>query len=257
MKYKRELFYTILMFVALELASLAQVAFGFWMVAVVGALVLFTWLVTAFVKYSARKVSKYSDVMIRVGIKARWYTYLFVPVVFYLSIALFVFSVKDDFLKQFAILVGLTMMYLLMIHIRSSYSKVYSVTRVTRIVFDLVNVMFFFLVQTSMILLGFVERIEIALFAGLLVFLILISNLRITGKSSMAGYGWALGAAALVGGLAMLLNNLSLFSIPFVLTLAFYMIVSFWHLRLAGENKLDKYLQPILFTLMAIIIVVG
>jgi len=254
---RRELLYTILFFVIFEfIATVDSVPFfaaGVW----VGLILLLTWIFLAFVYYSGKKVSRFSEVIIKMQLKVRWYNYVFVPIAFFLSICAFIFFVKSTFLAQFMIIFGCVCLFGLMVHIRATYQNLQAVSQISRAVFDYINVIFFYVLSTTLSISGSVEKIPLSIIMGFLAFFILVADLKMLEKPSFIGTLFAVVGGAIIIGIGVLAIRLNIYIFPFILTLGFYTVFSFWHIRLTGEKRLDHYIPPILFLLMSLILVLS
>ncbi|MBD3329028.1 hypothetical protein GF357_00875 [Candidatus Dojkabacteria bacterium] len=255
--FRRELLYTILIFALLQLLTLVMPLPYFVAVSWIGLLLLLTWILISFITYSGKKVSRFSEVIIKMQLKARWYQYIFVPVIFYTAICGFIFFVNSVFLQQFVILLGCLCLFLLMVHVRSTYQKIYTVSRISRVVFDLVNIMLFYLVAMTLQVSGYISIYLIIGILSLLSVMILVSSLGIAHKLSNLGIFLSILGGITIAVVGYLTRDLNIYTFPFIATLTFYAILSFWHIRLSGVKKLDQYIPPLLFLIMAIILVMG
>lgn len=255
--FKRELLYTIILFVIFEILTLVMSIPYFLAVSWIGMLLLLTWVLISFVAYSGKKVSRFSEVIIKMQLKTRWYQYIFVPVVFYISLCGFIFFVSSAFLQQFIILLGCLCLFLLMLHIRSTYQKIYTVSRMSRVVFDLVNIMFFYVLVMTLRVSGYVDIYLIIVISAVLAFLILTSSLAISHKMSTKGLIMSAFGGVIIGIAGYLTKSQNIYAFPFIATLTFYAVLSFWYIRLSGVKKLDQYIPPLLFLIMSLILVMG
>jgi len=254
MSFRKELVYTILIFVLWEISSFSDNAFHIYLFGL-GITLVLVWCITTLFKYSIRQISKYTETMVKLQIKQRWISYIFIPSIFFSSVSLYLFFVSNDFYKQFIILIGVVCLFILFTNIKSSYLKQYSIEKNTRVIFDLINIVFLFCVVSGMQYSGLFTYQTISLIAGLAVLLLLISALSISQQYTATGFVIALVFAIIVGLVAYFARLLNFFVYPFAVVLVFYMLLSFWHIRLSGERHFSGYLPPILFALMAIVII--
>jgi len=254
MSFRKELVYTILIFVLWEISSFSDNAFHIYLFGL-GITLVLVWCITTLFKYSTRQISKYTETMVKLQIKQRWISYIFIPSIFFSSVSLYLFFVSNDFYKQFIILIGVVCLFILFTNIKSSYLKQYSIEKNTRVIFDLINIVFLFCVVSGMQYSGLFTYQTISLIAGLSVLLLLISALSISQQYTATGFVIALVFAIIVGLVAYFARLLNFFVYPFAVVLVFYMLLSFWHIRLSGERHFSGYLPPILFALMAIVII--
>jgi len=254
MSFRKELVYTIMIFVLWEISSFSDNAFHIYLFGL-GITLVLVWCITTLFKYSTRQISKYTETMVKLQIKQRWISYIFIPSIFFSSVSLYLFFVSNDFYKQFIILIGVVCLFILFTNIKSSYLKQYSIEKNTRVIFDLINIVFLFCVVSGMQYSGLFTYQTISLIAGLAVLLLLISALSISQQYTATGFVIALVFAIIVGLVAYFARLLNFFVYPFAVVLVFYMLLSFWHIRLSGERHFSGYLPPILFALMAIVII--
>jgi len=255
--YKRELFYTILIFVLLELLSLLNDITYTFIIGIAGLLIIVVWIVTSISYYSRKKVSRFSDIMVKLEIRKRWYSAIFMPLVFYLALFSFITIVKDDYLIQFAILLGTIALFTLLIHIRSSFERAFGVEKNTRLIFDVINVVIFFLISSILLWTNTFEGLNLALVMYSLTLLMFLTNLLYVDKLSSGSFFTTILFGLIIGFASYFSGYLTYLSAPFALTLLFYLFLSMWHTRLAGELRFSKYLEPLLFTIMAMMLVVS
>ncbi len=253
--FKRELVYTIILFVIMEILttiSSLTLYIGFvWL----GLIVLITWIILSFIYYSGKKVSKHSEVIMKLQIKNRWYQYIFIPIFLYLTYTAFIYFVRHPVLKQSLILIGTVLIFILLVHIRTTYQRIHTVSSNSKIVFDMINVIIFYIISEIISKLGYLNSNLIIPIFIIFPSLILISNLQIRKRISKKGLLIALLSGISIGIASFFFKDFKPHIFSFLITLCFYLILSFWYIRLSGERELDKYIPPILFTLMSMILV--
>lgn len=255
--HKKELFYTILVFIALEMLTVVENLNQYIFLSLVGVAIILFWATSSFMKYSAKKVSEHSDGLLKHKFKIRWYQYFFVPVVFYSSLAAYIFFIKQDYMRQLIILLGGLAHYVLFVHTRISYEKIFAFSRVSKVAFDLINVIFFFVVSNVLVISGLFTFEMILGALAVVCATILIANLMLSREFSVPGLLAAVLASAVLLFVGELARPYLYTKFAFMETVVFYMIISIWHIRLMGERHLSKYLSPVLFALMALILIVG
>jgi len=185
---------------------------------VLGFLLLETWFVRAFSMYSSRKVSKYSDVIIKISLKSRFFAYFILPAIFYISLLFFLYFNRNEILG-YAVLVGCTVLLMvLFLNVKSSLNKVYSLAIATRAIFDFICITIFYLLLNSYIRIG----ISIELFTILSVLSALILLIFVLKIHDRLGF-----------------------------------FESIWNIRFAGKIKFVEYLVPFLYVVIAIILILN
>jgi hypothetical protein len=223
---------------------------------VLGFLLLETWFVRAFSMYSSRKVSKYSDVIIKISLKSRFFAYFILPAIFYISLLFFLYFNRNEILG-YAVLVGCTVLLMvLFLNVKSSLNKVYSLAIATRAIFDFICITIFYLLLNSYIRIG----ISIELFTILSVLsalILLIFVLKIHDRLGFFEYLVSLFSALFISLFTIFFWNYNIFVIPAIGALAFYLIISIWNIRFAGKIKFVEYLVPFLYVVIAIILILN
>lgn len=255
--YKKELINTIVLFVCLELLTVSVSFNQFLVFALLGLVSLIIWAISSFITNSAKKVSKYSDEIIKIQFKMRWYQYFVVPILFYLSLVVYIFFVHQDFMRQVIILLGCFANFVLFVHTKLTYEKVFTFSRISKVAFDLINVIFFFIMSNILVVSGYFSFFAILLILSVFCLAIFIFNMQLSYQFSGKGLVIAI-IFTLVLFVSGIYLEVFLFSrFAFLMTLIFYLLISFWHIRMSGERKIDKYLSPLLFALMALILIIG
>jgi hypothetical protein len=256
---KRELFYCIVLFVMMEF-SLIIADFGvphyyYWM----SLLILFTvfiWSIFTYLTYGNRKISKYSKVLLKIDLRERFFPYIVIPTVFVASLQLFLYLNKSQYLRQLILVAAIVYLFLLLMHIKNSYSKAYSVTKFTKVIFNFVDIFIFYLVVSSIFFMPLYPDQKVILSIATAAIL-LMHQLRIHKQQTITAYViWAI-STVIIAMVLWLTMFLSFYIIPILVTIAFYAVVSIWNTRLAGHVKFSEYLIAILFALMALIVVLS
>jgi hypothetical protein len=206
--------------------------------------------------YSGRKVSKYSDVIIRISLKSRFFAYFILPGIFYISLLFFLYFNRNEILG-YAVLGGCAvLLMILFLNVKSSLNKLYSLAIATRAIFDFICITIFYLLLNSYVRIG----VSIELFAILSVvsaLVLLIFVLKIHDRLGFLEYLVALFSALFISLFTILFWNYNVFVIPAIGALAFYLIISIWNIRFAGKIKFVEYLVPFLYVLIAIILILN
>ncbi len=223
---------------------------------VVGLLLLETWFVRAFSIYSGKKVSKYSDVIIRISLKDRFFAYFILPAIFYVSLLFFLFFNRNEMLG-YAVLAGcMVLLLVLFLNVKSSLNKLYSLAIATRAIFDFICITIFYLLLNSYIRIGFgIEMFTILTILSSLVLLVFV--LKIHNRLGFIEFLVSILSSLVVSLFTIFFWNYNIFVIPAVGALAFYLIISIWNIRFSGKIKFVDYLIPFLYVVIAIILVLN
>jgi hypothetical protein len=122
---------------------------------------------------------------------------------------------------------------------------------------DVISTILFYSIALLLSISGYVPVYFISLAVGLYTVLALFASMYSAGIVGLSGFFLSILAGLIMGFASVLLLPVSLLTYPFVLTLIFYLILSFWHLKMNGEYRLEKYLVPVLFIAMSLIIVLS
>ena len=222
----------------------------------VGVLLLETWFVRIFSVYSGRKVSKYSDVIVKISIKDRFFSYFILPAVFYLTILLFLYFNKNILLGHFALGVSMVLMLVLFLNVKSSLNKVYSIESATRAIFDFICITTFYLLLNVFVRLGL--SLEMFVSAGFLASVVLfLSVLKVHDRLGWAEVIISVLSSIFVGISLILFWYSNVFIIPAIGSLAFYLVISLWNIRFSGKSHLLDYVAPFLYVAISIILILN
>jgi hypothetical protein len=215
-----------------------------------------TWFVRAFSIYSGKKVSKYSDVIIRISLKDRFFAYFILPAIFYVSLLFFLFCNRNEMLG-YAVLAGcMVLLLVLFLNVKSSLNKLYSLAIATRAIFDFICITIFYLLLNSYIRIGFgIEMFTILTILSSLVLLVFV--LKIHNRLGFIEFLVSILSSLVVSLFTIFFWNYNIFVIPAVGALAFYLIISIWNIRFSGKIKFVDYLIPFLYVVIAIILVLN
>lgn len=257
--YKRELVYSILLFVVWEMAQVPEVLGLTWAYVIysfLGLILIISWTITSYLQFSGKKVSKFSDVLIKIQLRERFFLYFVLPVLFYMLVTLYLFVNRNILLNQLIIVICTALYFVMFVHIRSSYEKVFSISRYTRVIFTLLDIVTFYLIVAITVLYGTTNdiRVLVVIFASAL---LLTHQLVIHKQKSLNSLLVLVFSVAFISVVSVLFINTSYLVFPVVMTLAFYLVISWWNVRLDGHKHYGEYLPPLLFSLMAFIIVMS
>ena len=221
-----------------------------------GVLLLETWFVRAFSLYSGKKVSKYSDVIIRISLKDRFFAYFILPAIFYVSLLFFLFFNRNAMLGYVVLAGCMILLLVLFLNVKSSLNKLYSLAIATRAIFDFICITIFYLLLNSYIRIGFgIEMFTILTILSSLVLLVFV--LKIHNRLGFIEFWVSVLSALAVSLFTIFFWDYNVFVIPAVGALAFYLIISIWNIRFSGKIKLVDYLVPFLYVAIAIILVLN
>lgn len=225
-------------------------------VGVLGLLLLLTWFIRAFILYSGRKVSQYSEVIQRISIRDRFFSYFVLPTVFYISLLVYIYYNTSPLMDYILIAIASIQILILFLNVKTSLSKIYTIAAQTRAVFDFICISTFFLLSSIFI------RLSLDLLPFL--FIVFISSLtlfwfdiKIHNRESIEGGILAFFSSIFVAVFSGIFFQSNIFIIPAVSTLAFYLILSLWNIRFSGKVKLSDYILPFLYSILALILILN
>lgn len=255
--YKREFLYTVILFSLIEVFTVVDYGIAGIIIIITALLILLTWIFISILMFTKKNVSRFTDVMLKLEIRKRWYSTIFMPLALFLSLVTYISEVKSDLLRQLIILFSMIMFYILFIHIKSSFQKAFSVSKNTKVILDIINVFIFFLYISALTGSGVLNLLSLFFIVFSVSSVILLANLKSMEVLNIQGFLWAVGGALLVSLVTLIAPYINVFILSFILTLTFYSVITFWHLKANGENSVSKYIEPLLFVVMALMIVIG
>jgi len=221
---------------------------------VLGNLLILTWFLRAFTLYSGRKISQYSEVIQRISLKDRFFTYFVLPILFYTSLLLYIYF-NTLFLMDIVVIgVSIILLFVLFLNVKSSFRKIYSIQARTRAIFDFLCIASFYMILNVIIRLG--TSIWISLLGITLSSLVFFwSDIKIHRMESISALVMSIVSAIFVSISSILFFNTNIFVVPAIGTLSFYLILSLWNIRFAGKIKLIEYLPPFIYSILALILI--
>ncbi len=221
-----------------------------------GLLLLETWFVRAFTVYSGRKISKYSDVIVRISLKDRFFGYFILPAIFYISILLFLYFNRNVVLGHTVLGICTILLLVLFLNVKSSLNKMYSLAIATRAIFDFICITIFYLLLNSFVRMGMsLENFSIISTISSLILLLFV--LRIHDRLGLLEIFVSILSSLFITFFTIYFWNHNIFVIPAIGSLAFYLVISLWNIRFAGKIKVVEYLIPFLYVVVAIILVLN
>ena len=256
-KIKNEMFYSILLLVVTEVFNyfVLKVPFKYLLViGILGIVVLELWIIRTFKLYSQKKVSKYSDVVMKISLKRRSFQYFVLPFLFYVSLLFFLYFNRNAILGHLVLIISIVFILVACVNMKNSLQRHYSIALATRTIYDFICITALYLLLNSYLRIGFSleEFILLSFFSS---FLLLLSILRLHDRLGPIEALVAIVSSLLVCGSMYVVWNSNVFVIPCVGALTFYLIASFWNLRFAGRTKLSDYLYPVVYVSLALVII--
>ncbi len=257
LKFKNEILYTAFLLLVTVMFNYFVLRTSFKYLLILGVLALLIlefWFIQTFILYSKKKISKYSDVVMKISLKRRFFQYFILPAVFYISLLLFLYFNRNIVLGYLVSSVCLGFILLLFLNVKSSLNKYYSIALATRTIFDFICITTLYLLLNSYLRIGFSmwEFIGLSFVSS---FVLLISILKIHDRFGGFEFLIAFCSSVIVALSMLLVWNNNILVIPSVGALAFYLITSFWNLRFAGKTKLSDYLYPVVYVGLALALI--
>lgn len=258
-KYRREFFYTVVLFIVWEMAQIPEIL-GlprvYFIYAILGGILVFIWTISSYIQYASHDVSRFTDVLIKIQLRERFFLYFVLPIFLFFLATFYLYVNKTILLNQLLILFTTTIYFLFFVHIRSSYEKVFSIAKYTRVIINFVDIVIFYLMISILVMYGTRNDIR---FAGIILTgaFLLSHQLMLHRQRSRISIFILILSLIVLAAASLFFINISYLLFPLVMTLVFYVIVSWWNIRLDGYTSYEEYLPPLLFALMGFIIIVS
>ena len=221
-----------------------------------GNILILTWFTTAFVRYSGRRISQYSEVIQRISLKERFFTYFILPLLFYNSLLAYVYFNTSFTMDLVLIAISSILLFILFLNVKSSFKKVYSIEVHTRAVFDFLCIASMYMFLSVIVRLGLSMWLSL-LIIGISALIFLWSDIKIHRKESISAFIVSIVSTAFIIFVTGLFFNTNIFVVPAIGTLAFYLILSLWNVRFSGKLKFTDYLPPFIYTILALILILN
>jgi len=213
-----------------------------------GILLLETWFIRTFRLYSGKKISKYSDVIVRISLKERFFSYFVLPLLFYVSILAFLYFNRNVLLGHVVLGICMVLFLILFLNVKSSLNKIYSVANATRAIFDFICITILYLLTNIFARVGLSMWIfALVLFVTTLVLLLFSLKLHKKLISKLS--------AIFITCITTIFWSTNIFVIPLIAALAFYLVISIWNIRFSGKIHLVDYILPFLYVVLALILI--
>ncbi len=255
--YKREITVTLFLTILLFLLNSSFFILTFQnllLITALGLVLLAVWFVGVYILYAHKRVKRHGEVLLRVRLEEKFFKFFILPSLFYISVSLTIFFSKSTTLNTLVILSFVAILQVLLIHVRTSYEKIHYISSLTKIVYDAVLIMLFFLLLFSASSYGIIGMQGVFFSTGLGI-LLLLYKLSINDQLGIHGFVLLFSSTLLL----VLVGNLMLFANIFVfsavLTVAFYLVVAMWTIRLEGYTKWSDYFAPIIYAIMILVLI--
>lgn len=223
-------------------------------VGVLGCLLLETWFIKTFILYSKKKISKYSDVLVKISLKERFFPYFVLPLIFYTSLLAFLFFNKNLILGQVVLGISMVLFLILFLNVKSSLNKVYTIENATRAVFDFICISILYLLVNIFVRVGF--GIWIFVLALLITSVVLLLFcLKLHNRMGAVEVVITILSSIFITFATVIFWNTNIFVIPVIAALCFYLVISIWAIRFAGKIRFSDYWLPFLYVILALILV--
>lgn len=219
-----------------------------------GALLLETWFIRTFVRYSEKKISKYSDVIVKISLKDRFFSYFVLPLIFYISILAFLFFNRNMLLGHVVLGICTALFLILFLNVKSSLNKIYTVENATKAIFDFICITILYLLVNIYVRMG-LSMIIFAVLVFVTAFILLIFSLKLHRKLGMIEILVSFLSSIFITFLTVIFWSTNIFVISVISALAFYLVISIWNVRFSGKIYFSDYLLPFLYVLLALILI--
>jgi hypothetical protein len=258
-RYKREYFYAVFQFVMFEMAVIAfesQIPSLFTYTMVMALWVMLSWSFFTFLLHKKRTLSKGSIAFLNIRMFDRVVPYFITPLLLVASTYLYLFLNKNSVMHQVVIVIASLLIWGSLVHIRNSYKKQYSIDKWTRVVFKFTD-LFLFYVATSAVYMFAMDVFLRPIIVIAIGAVLLMHQLRLYKQEGTEAFGVYILSMTFFALGVIFANGFVLLLRPLLMTIIFYLIMSVWYLKLTGHRKTEDYLTPIMFALMAFIVVLG
>lgn len=254
---KNELLYLFLILIITEIFNFSVLNSSMRITIILGLLgliLLIIWFARTFSLYSKKKISKYSNVLMKISLKDRFFSYFVLPTIFYSSLLIFLFFNRNELLSH--IVIGMCMIFILVLflNVKSSLGRHYFIHMVTKAVFDFICITILYLLLNAFLRLGLslVEYSLVSLVSSLILFLFV---LKLHDRFGIWEILSAFISSAFVTTSMIPFWNRNLFIIPAIGSLMFYLIISLWNIRFIGKVKFGEYMLPVVYVVFALILI--
>jgi len=217
-------------------------------IGLVGFIILEFWFAITFDQYSKKKISKYSNVLMKISLRKRFFSYFILPGIFYLSLLVFLYYNRNILLGHFVLGMCMILLLVLFLNVNSSMRKFYTIHIATKAIFDFICITTLYLLLNAFLRIGF-SMTEFLLLSFITSFILYLFVLKLHDRFGSLEILVALASSAFVSASLLPFWNRSIFMLPAVGALAFYLIISLWNIRFSGKVKFSDYLFILFFVL--------
>jgi len=223
-------------------------------IGLVGFIILEFWFAITFDQYSKKKISKYSNVLMKISLRKRFFSYFILPGIFYLSLLVFLYYNLNILLGHFVLGMCMILLLVLFLNVKSSMRKFYTIHIATKAIFDFICITTLYLLLNAFLRIGF-SMTEFLLLSFITSFILYLFVLKLHDRFGSLEILVALASSAFVSASLLPFWNRSIFMLPAVGALAFYLIISLWNIRFSGKVKFSDYLAPVLYVIFALALI--
>lgn len=254
---KNELLYLFLILLITEIFNDSVLSAKFSTTVIIGILgitLLLIWFIRTFNLYSKKKISKYSNVLMKISLKQRLFSYFILPIIFYTSLLVFLFFNRNGLLGHFVIAMCMLLLLILFLNVKSSMNKHYTLHIATKAVFDFICITTLYLLLNAFLRIGFsmTEYILLGFFSSLVLYIFV---LKLHDRLGLVETLTAFASSIFVSVSMIPFWNRNIFILPAVGALTFYLIISLWNIRFSGRFKFTDYLAPVLYVIFAMTLI--
>jgi len=219
-----------------------------------GIFLLETWFIRTFRLYSGKKISKYSDVIVKISLRDRFFSYFVLPLIFYVSLLAFLYFNRNALLGHVVLGVCMVLFLVLFLNVKSSLNKVYSIENATKAIFDFICITILYLLTNIYIRIG-LSMVVFALILFGTAFILLLFSLKLHRRLGLIEILVSFLSAIFIACLTIIFWSTNIFVIPLIGALAFYLVISMWNIRFSGKVHLVDYILPFLYVVLALILI--
>lgn len=258
-KYKREFVYSSFLFLIFEILATRDITYNmllYLVISITGLVLITFWIMIIHIKNGSKKVSRWSDVLLKISFKDKFYANILLPIIFYISVSIFIFFDISRYLNQIVIVISVYLLSFLMITIQKSYDQVFSVSKNIRVLQDFINIVIYFLFVSAIFR---TSLNEVVLYILIVLGLIYVLSYMLISRRRLDYINFFISVALsiLILFLVIYLKQFVFLSIPNISTVLLYTVITIWHTRLEGGIKLVEYIPIIMYSLMALILILS
>jgi len=212
-------------------------------------------------KYFSRQLpGKFSDLLHRQRLRARIGLYYLLPLVFYASIALYIFQIKNPLLREISLFIYAVALLINTINMRESYTKHFSLARHTRVIFNVIDILIYYF---SVAVLFDAGVSTLWLFVGMasVMLLLLLHQLMLHTQINVVSLlilGWTMTLSLIATYLVTIYFadalNANIWKAPLYATNIFFVAIYLWSVRFRGHYG-KAYISALLNGLLNMVLI--